>query len=422
MLGFSLNPLDWMSSGIGWFVETTSNAVFEGLTNWVESALSWFAKIVAEMVVSLSAGDFSDDAFGAVAGMFRTVAITTVVCTIMVSAAGAAGSRRHDLGEVLQEVPRTLVMMAAWSSVCAIWLQLCRSLTEWALADTLQNAFSAGLSMDAGIASFFRFLIALVMLLALIVFAIEMLFIGYLAPFAVAIGPIALALRPWPDLRDTAKRMVMNMVMLTMTPFLVASAMSLAMRTINNAGVLDVGMALKGMVGMLVAVLMPGALKRFIPLEGSNRSLAKAMMGAAAAVTAAAATVATAGAAAPAAAAAAGGGGGQLQSFAGGATGGGGSSGGGGTPGGGSGGGGGSSGGGAGGGVPLSAPSSPGGGSSGPSGRPAGGVGAGGGPVPSAGDSGGGDGVSGLPSARRDQAAALMVAAQAASVLGGDGE
>ena len=289
MLGFSLNPIDWVKDAVGWAADATSSAILDAITAWVEDGLRSLAQSVATMVTDLGALDTTDGGFDAVSSMFRFVAVATVIGTMMVSVGFAVGSRRVELGDVVHEIPRTLVMMAGWSAVCAIWFQVCQALTRWALADTLESAFQSGLQLDSGIGSFLRMFIALVMFIALLVFAVELLFIGFLAPLAVALGPVSIALRPWPDLRVVSRRMVMNVAVLSLTPFLVAASMSMAMRQLSAAGVLDFGLALRGMAGMMVSVLMPAMVKKYLPLDGDGGAPGRAMLAAAAAITAAAA-------------------------------------------------------------------------------------------------------------------------------------
>ena len=214
-------------------------------------------------------------------------------------------------------------MMAGWSAVCAIWFQVCQALTRWALADTLESAFQSGLQLDSGIGSFLRMFIALVMFIALLVFAVELLFIGFLAPLAVALGPVSIALRPWPDLRVVSRRMVMNVAVLSLTPFLVAASMSMAMRQLTAAGVLDFGLALRGMAGMMVSVLMPAMVKKYLPLDGDGGAPGRAMLAAAAAITAAAAGAGAMAGGGAAAGGASGAGGGQMTALSGPLTGGG---------------------------------------------------------------------------------------------------
>jgi hypothetical protein len=395
MLGFSLNPIDWVKDAVGWAVDTTSGAILDAITAWVEDGLRSLAQSVASMVTELGALDTTDGGFLAVSSMFRFVAVATVIGTMMVSVGFAVGSRRVELGDVVHEIPRTLVMMAGWSAVCAIWFQVCQALTRWALADTLESAFQSGLQLDSGIGSFLRMFIALVMFIALLVFAVELLFIGFLAPFAVALGPVSIALRPWPDLRIVSRRMVMNVAVLSLTPFLVAASMSMAMRQLTTSGVLDFGLALRGMAGMMVSVLMPAMVKKYLPLDGDGGAPGRAMLAAAAAITAAAAGAGMMASGAGGAAGAGGSGGGQMAALSGPPPGGG---------GGGSGGSGSGSGSGA---VPLAPTRSP-SSSTTPSGNtPSSPPPSPSGPAtPSTGPSGGG------------QLAALATAAQAAEVLG----
>jgi hypothetical protein len=289
VLGFSLNPIDWVKDAVGWAADETSGAILDAITAWVEDGLRSLAQSIATMVTDLGALNTSDGGFQAVSSMFRLVSVATVIGTMMVSVGFAVGSRRVELGDVVHEIPRTLVMMAGWSAVCAIWFNVSQALTRWALADTLESAFQSGLQLDSGIGSFLRMFIALVMFIALLVFAVELLFIGFLAPLAVALGPVSIALRPWPDLRVVSRRMVMNVAVLSLTPFLVAASMSMAMRQLTASGVLDFGLALRGMAGMMVSVLMPAMVKKYLPLDGDGGAPGRAMLAAAAAITSAAA-------------------------------------------------------------------------------------------------------------------------------------
>ena len=326
-MGISLNPVDWVKDAVGWAADATSSAIFDAITAWVEDGLRSLAQSVASMVLDLGALDATDGGFQAVSAMFRFVAVATVIGTMMVSVGFAVGSRRVELGDVVHEIPRTLVMMAGWSAGCAIWFQVCQALTRWALADTLESAFQSGLQLDSGIGSFLRMFIALVMFIALLVFAVELLFIGFLAPLAVALSPVSIALRPWPDLRVVSRRMVMNVAVLSLTPFLVAASMSMAMRQLTAAGVLDFGLALPGMAGMMVSVLMPAMMKKYLPLDGDGGAPGRAMLAAAAAITAAAAGAGVMAGGAAAAGGASGAGGGQMNALSGPLAGGGGGSG-----------------------------------------------------------------------------------------------
>ena len=156
MLGISLNPVDWVKDAVGWAAEETSSAILDAITSWVEDGLRSLAQAVASMVTDLSSLDTADGGFQAVSSMFRVTAVATVIGTMMVAVSFAVGSRRVELGDVVHEIPRTLVMMAGWSAVCAIWFQVCQALTRWALSDTLETAFQSGLQLDSGIGSFLR--------------------------------------------------------------------------------------------------------------------------------------------------------------------------------------------------------------------------------------------------------------------------
>ena len=316
LLGISLNPIDWITDAAGGIIDAASDAFIGVVVSWVEEALAWVTQQIAIVLADLSAPDFGAAAFAQLGGTFKWLALVSVVATIVLACGGALLNPKVELSQVVREIPITMVMLAGWYTAVAIWFEGCRALTAAFTGDSLRQAFTTGISLDSGIASFFRMLICLLMILFLLVFMVEMFVLQHMLTFAAVIGPLAIALRPWPALKDVSARMIRNVATLSLTPALTAASMSLALHTVNGAGVLGISQAIGGLAGMLVSILMPAMVSRFLPLGGSGDSGGRALITAAATT---AATVAAIGASAGSGALAASGSTGgtsQLASFA----------------------------------------------------------------------------------------------------------
>lgn len=319
LIGFSLNPIDWITDATGGIIDGAADAFIEVVVGWVEEALAWVTQQIAVVLTDLSAPDFGSSAFQQLGGTFKWLALVSVVATIVLACGGALLNPKVELSQVVREIPVTMVMLAGWYTVVAIWFEGCRALTAAFTGDALRQAFATGISLDSGIASFFRMLICLLMIVFLLVFMIEMFVLQHMLTFAAVIGPLAIALRPWPALKDVSARMIRNVATLSLTPALTAASMSLALHTVNGAGVLGISQAVGGLAGMVVSILMPAMVSRFLPLGGTGDSGGRALIAAAATT---AATVAAIGASGGSAGVAGGvigsgsaGGGSQLTSF-----------------------------------------------------------------------------------------------------------
>ena len=112
--------------------------------------------------------------------------------------------------------------------------------------------------------------------------------------------------------------MIRNVATLSLTPAITAASMSLALNTVNDSGVLGISQAIGGLAGMVVSILMPAMVSRFLPLGGSGDSGGRALIAAAATTAATVAALGATGSSAVMASAAHGGGTSQLASFTGG--------------------------------------------------------------------------------------------------------
>ncbi|MBK8334940.1 MAG: hypothetical protein IPL07_21890 [Acidimicrobiaceae bacterium] len=204
LFGLSLNPIDWITDAAGEIVDGAAGAFIDVVVGWVEEALTWATQQIALVLTDLSAPDFGSSAFQQLGGTFKWLALVSLVATIMLACAGALLNPKVELSHVVREIPITMVMLAGWYAVVAVWFEGCRALTAAFTGDALRQAFATGISLDAGIASFFRLLICLLMIVFLLVFMIEMFVLQHMLTFAAVIGPLSIALRPWPALKDVS--------------------------------------------------------------------------------------------------------------------------------------------------------------------------------------------------------------------------
>ena len=301
MFGISLNPIDWVTDAAGSVIGGAGDAVLDALVARVEEALAYVSRAVADALAALAAPDFGSAAFAQLGGTFKWLALISVLGTIMLSCGGALLNSKVELAQVVREIPITMLMLAGWYSVTAVWFEACRTLTGLFVGDALAQSLQAGISLDVGIASFLRMFICLFMMLFLIIFLVEMFVLQHLMTFAAVVGPLAISLRPWPALKDVSGRMIRNVVTMSLTPALTAASMSLAVRNVNDAGILGMTQAIGGLAGMAVSVFMPVMVAKFLPLGGSGDSGGRALIGAAAGIAGVAAGAAATGGASVAA-------------------------------------------------------------------------------------------------------------------------
>lgn len=310
MLAISLNPVDWISSAAGAIAGAASGAVFDQLTEWVEGGLASIAERTADLFVQFGDQNVGDQTLTQLGGAFKWIALVTVVITLMLGSASSILGTQHPLGDVVREVPITLLMLAGWYSVVSLWIEATSGLTRWLLADTLVSALRNGMNLDPGIGSFLKFFVALMLFVFLVIFFVEMLVLSHMLTLAAIIGPLAIGLRPFPSLRNVSGRMVRNLAALSLTPPLAVASMAVALRTLNEEGDVSLTAAFGALAGLVVSVLMPAMVSRFLPLDGQGglgaRGLVAAGVGAA---TVAVGAIASGGAAAAGGAAGAGAGG-----------------------------------------------------------------------------------------------------------------
>ena len=301
MLAISLNPIDWVTSAGGAIAGAASDAVFDQATEWVEEGLAYIAGEVAGFLTDLGESNLGDETFQQIGGVFKYIALVTVLIT-MVLGASTSLLGGHKLSGVVQEVPITLVMLAGWYSVVTLWAEATSALTRFFLTDALNETFSNNMTLDPGMSSFFRLVLALVLMVFLVIFVVEMLVLSHMLSIAAVVGPLAIALRPWPSLKDVSGKMVRNLAALSLSPVLATASLSLAASTLNEDGQLSLTGALGACAGLTVSLLMPAMVARFLPIDGSGglggRGLVAAGVGA---VGIGVAAVATGGAAAVAA-------------------------------------------------------------------------------------------------------------------------
>ena len=150
--------------------------------------------------------------------------------------------------------------------------------------DALVEGLASQIVLDSTIALFVRGLVALLLMIFLIVFFIELLVLNHMLTFGVLIGQVAIALRPVRSLRDVSGRMIRNLVTLSLTPALGVASLALSIGRLNEADEMSFGRALGALAGLVVSVLMPLVVAKFLPLGGQTGSTGRSLLAAGAQV------------------------------------------------------------------------------------------------------------------------------------------
>ena len=87
--------------------------------------------------------------------------------------------------------------------------------------------------------------------------------------------------------------MIRNLVTLSLVPALGVASLSLSLGRFNEAGALAFGQVMAALAGIVVSVLMPLVVAKFLPLGGQTSSVGRSLIGAGAQLAATGALVAT---------------------------------------------------------------------------------------------------------------------------------
>lgn len=293
MVGFSLNPVNWITSAAGAVVGTAGGAVIDAIVGWIEGGLHYIANELAVSLAELSEGSFGDKALE-LGGQAKWVALVLVVGSTMLSAAGALLNRDGSIGDTVKEIPITLALLAMWWFAATTVAAAMAQLTAWFLGDALFDALRGGLVVDVGVNSFVRAIVAVLMIVFLLIFYIELLVLNHLVTLGVIVGQVAIGLRPSRGTRGVSGQMVRNLAALACGPPLATLSLSL---TVGRASP-DMGTllpSLTALAGLVVSVLAPMLASRFLPLGGEGSNPTRGMLGAAAQIAGSVAAGAVAG-------------------------------------------------------------------------------------------------------------------------------
>ena len=296
MLAISLNPIDWVTDAAGAVIGGAAETVLDAVVSWLEDGVRYVATAIAEELTGLSSLDLGSQTAQQMGGVMKWVALAVAVGSIMVSAVFAAFSSEGSLHDTIREIPITLVLMAGWFGLMTVWTEAVTALMSVWTTDALVEGLAGGVELDPGIASFIRGFVALMLIIFLIVFFVEMLVLNHMLTFGVLIGQVAIAMRPVRPLRGVSGQMIRNMVTLSLVPALGVASLALSLGRLNEAGALSFQRSMGALAGIVVSVLMPLVVAKFLPLGGQSSSVGRSLIGAGAQVAATGAAVATGGA------------------------------------------------------------------------------------------------------------------------------
>ena len=279
MLAISLNPLDWITDATGAVASATVGSLLDSITTWVTDALTYVGQQVGTAIGEQASFRWTPGAekYGAV---FRWVALATMVGALMASAGGMALGR-GGVVESLQEIPITLVLMAAWFALWDRWFAITTAMTGYFAGDAVTEQLKSGITLDIGIASFVRMLVAFLLLVCLLILLVELIVLQHVATLGLIIGQVTIGLRPIRGLRAVNGRAICNIVSVSLMPVLAMASLGLAMRNATGEA-MPLTDAIVGLAGMALSCFMPMLASRFIPLGGDGSNPARAMLGSAA--------------------------------------------------------------------------------------------------------------------------------------------
>src|SRR3954452_22558670 len=296
MLAISVNPIDWVTDAAGAVLGDVAGSVLDAIVSWLEDGVRYVATAIANELTGLSTLGLGSQTAQQMGGVIKWVALAVAVGSIMVSAVLAACSSDGSLHDTIREIPITLILMAGWFGLMTVWTEAVTALMSVWTTDALVDGLAGGVDLDPGIASFVRGFVALMLMIFLIIFFVEMLVLNHMLTFGVIIGQVAIAMRPVRPLRGVSGQMIRNMVTLSLVPTLGVASLALSLGRLNEAGALSFQRSMGALAGIVVSVLMPLVVAKFLPLGGQSSSVGRSLIGAGAQVAAAGAAVATGGA------------------------------------------------------------------------------------------------------------------------------
>lgn len=296
MLAISLNPISWVTDAAGAVVGGAAESILEGMVLWLEDGVRYVAEAIANELTGLGGLDLGSETAQQMGGVFKWVALAVAVGSIMASAVMAACTPGGSLHDTIREIPITLVLMTGWFGLMTAWTEAVTALMSVWTTDALVDGMAGGIGFDVGIASFVRAFVALMLIVFLIIFFVELLVLNHMLTFGVLLGQVAIAMRPVRPLRGVSGQMIRNLVTLSLVPALGVASLSLSLGRYNDASALSFGRALGALAGIVVSVLMPMVVAKFLPLGGQASSTGRSVIGAGAQMAATGAMVAGGGA------------------------------------------------------------------------------------------------------------------------------
>ena len=174
----------------------------------------------------------------------KWVALAVAVGSIMVSAVMAAFSGEGSLHDTIREIPITLVLMAGWFGLMTLWTEAVTALMSVWTTDALVEGLRGGHRLRSGDRLVRAGFVALMLIVFLIIFFVELLVLNHMLLFGVLIGQVAIAMRPVRPLRGVSGQMIRNMVTLSLVPALGVASLALSLGRLNEAGALWFGQAM----------------------------------------------------------------------------------------------------------------------------------------------------------------------------------
>ena len=276
-----LNPLNWVSGA----VDSAVGAFFEVLVDAVMEGVNWLAQQIAAFFVDAGKPRFGPDMLSIQSGLLWLGLVAVIGSALAGIGIAVLRPSQVSLGEVLSELPVSVLLVVSCFSLMNLWLRFTQSVTGWILTDTVKESFAAGIQMDTGIVPWVRFMLGVLLVLFFLLFLLEQLIMGHLIGTIAALVPLGVGVRPLPSARYLSRSMFMMFLALSSTPIVMVLSLRIALSNYVAAGTFDLVRVMGALVGVAVTTLMPFMVFKLFPIgagdDGGGFAMGAVMGGAA---------------------------------------------------------------------------------------------------------------------------------------------
>jgi hypothetical protein len=289
-----LNPINWVTDGVGSVMHSAAGDAVQALTGWVASGAAWAAAHCLTAATSTADPQPGTAWFAAsyqrmalVAGVFASG------CLVLGITQAALQRDAALLGRVAAAVPVSVLITTAAVATTRMLLATVDQLSRWLLAASGQQvpAFATRMTLiltrgDPTTSMFVVFVVATVTVVAALVLWVELLVRSALVYVLLGFLPVAATLMIWPATATAISRLVRLLAAVVFSKLAICGVLSIALAAIAASGSQDrLQSLLAGTAMLVVAAFAPVAVLRMLPLveeavrvRGATSSAAQATL------------------------------------------------------------------------------------------------------------------------------------------------